>query len=283
MRLRIATCQTLPEPDVDEAPLLAALAARGIDARMTAWEAPGEDWDEPVPTVIRSTWNYIHHLADFLAWAERAGAAAPMWNPADVVRWNAHKSYLQDLTARRIKVVPTAFFTHGHQVDLAVELALRGFADIVIKPAVSAGSFGTRRFGIDPAARAAAQACLDEMLAERDAMVQAYVPSVESYGERSLVWIDGELTHSIRKSPRFTGQDEAVSEAQPIRADERELAEAVLAPWKDRLLYARVDLAQDEAERPMVMEIELIEPSLFLVQHPPALTKLVEAIARRLS
>ena len=75
MRLRIATCRTLPEPDVDEAPLLAALRARGVDARMAAWDDPAEDWDAPVPTVIRSTWNYIHDLPGFLAWTRRAAAS----------------------------------------------------------------------------------------------------------------------------------------------------------------------------------------------------------------
>jgi hypothetical protein len=275
VRLRIATCTKLPEPDEDEAPLLAALAARGVAARMASWDDPAEDWDAPVPTVIRSTWNYIHRPGDYLAWVERAAAAAPLWNPPDIVRENSHKSYLGTIAARGQPVVPTRFYRRGERAELAADLG-----DVVVKPTVSAGSFGTRRFL--PGDVAGAQAHLDALLATRDAMVQAYVPSVEGYGERACVFIDGELTHAVRKTPRFSGEHEAVGEALPLAPDEREVAQAVLAPYADRLLYGRVDLARDAAGRPMVMELELIEPSLYLVQHPAALARLADALARRL-
>src|SRR5438445_11993213 len=113
MRVRIATCRTLPEPDLDENLLLDALTARGVAARMAAWDEPGEAWDEPIPTVIRSTWNYIHELGEFLDWADHVGHRAPLWNPVDVIRWNAHKSYLVELADRHCAVVPTAFFPRG--------------------------------------------------------------------------------------------------------------------------------------------------------------------------
>src|SRR4051794_17995625 len=106
MHVRIATCKQLPEPDVDEDLLLDALRARGLRPRMAAWDDPDESWDEPIPTVIRSTWNYIHDLAAFHAWIARAARAAPLWNPVDVVQWNAHKSYLVELADRACPVVP---------------------------------------------------------------------------------------------------------------------------------------------------------------------------------
>ena len=274
-QLRIATCLNIPEPDEDEGPLLAALAEAGIDGRMASWDDPGEDWDAAIPTVIRSTWNYIHDLPGFLGWVDRAARAAPLWNPPDIIRPNAHKSYLRHLAARGHSVVPTRFYTHGRPAVLpAVD------RDIVIKPTVSGGSFRTRRFG--PGERAAAQAFLDELTATRDAMVQPYVASVDAYGERALVWIDGEWTHAVRKTPRFSHEAEVVSEALPIADDERALAEGVLAPLASRLLYGRVDVARDDAGRPMVMELELIEPSLFVARHPPAMSRLVAALARRL-
>jgi glutathione synthase/RimK-type ligase-like ATP-grasp enzyme len=279
MPLRIATCRALPEPDEDEQPLLDALAARGVPARMAAWDDPGERWEEPIPTVIRSTWNYIHHLPAFLSWAERAARAAPLWNPIDVVRANCHKSYLATLAAAGHAVVPTRLFGRGSRVELAAVLAEEGISDVVIKPAVSAASFGTGRFAAGE--EAAAQAHLDGLLAAGDALVQGYVASVEGYGERAVVWIDGALTHAVRKAPRFSGEHETVSGALPIAADERAAAEAALAPWAERLLYGRVDLARDASGRPMIMELELIEPSLFLVRHPPALARLADALARR--
>lgn len=281
MQLRIATCRPLPEPDVDETLLLDALRARGVEARMAAWNDPGERWDERVPTVIRSTWDYIHALPRFLDWAKKAERAAPLWNSAEVVRWNAHKGYLRELERAGHAVVPTEFLARGDRARLADILRAREWRDVVIKPTVSAGSFGTQRFSAAEVARG--QVHLDALLAERDVLVQRYVDSVDDYGERSLVWIDGEFTHAIRKTPRFSGQEESVSSALPIAEDERALASAVLAPFARDLLYARVDLARDERASPMVMEVELIEPSLFLRQSPLALTRLVDALARRLT
>jgi hypothetical protein len=271
--IRLATCMDLPEPDEDEGPLLAALAEAGVEARMAAWDDPEEDWDAAIPTVIRSTWNYIRDLPAFLDWVDRAARAAPLWNPPEIVWPNAHKSYLAELARRGHAVVPTSFFTHGRPAVLPP-----ADVDLVIKPAVSAGSFRTRRF--TPAQRGEAQAFLDQLVAGRDAMVQPYVASVEAYGERALVWIDGELTHAVRKTPRFLDDAEQVSEALPIAADERALAEAVLAPHAARLLYGRVDVARGDDGRPMVMELELIEPSLFVARHPPAMARLVAALAR---
>jgi hypothetical protein len=111
-------------------------------------------------------------------------------------------------------------------------------------------------------------------------MVQGYVKDVEVGGERAVVFIDGELTHAVRKSPRLADQEESVSEALPVAPDERDLAEMALRPFRERLLYARVDMVRDDSGVPMIMELELIEPSLFLAQHPPALARLADAIAK---
>lgn len=285
MELRVATCHPLPEPDPDQSPLLAALAARGVQARMVAWDDPHEDWDAAVATVVRSTWDYLHRLDAFLAWIERVGRAAPLWNPPEVLRTNVHKFYLRTLAARGFPIVPTAFLARGTRTTLAAVLAEHGWDEVVVKPAVSAASFGTLR--VRPAAsageRARGEAHLAQLLAERDVLVQCYAPAVETSGERALVWIDGAITHCVRKTPRFAGQDESVSAALQPADDERALAEALLAPDRERLLYGRVDLVRDREGRPQVMELELLEPSLFLVQHPPALARLADALAARLS
>lgn len=279
MHLRIATCRPLPEPDVDEDLLLTALRARGVDARMAAWNDPNEPWDEPAPTLIRSTWDYVHDLPAFLAWAERAERSGPLWNPLAQLRRNVHKSYLFELEARGIPVTPTELVRRATRIDLARVLSRRGWNDVVVKPAVGAGSFATLRVRADELA--SGELAFASLVAQRDVLVQPYLASVDGHGERALVWIDGELTHAVRKSPRFSGQDERVSEAIAIEADERELAARVLAPLAHDLVYARVDVARDERGTPLVMELELVEPSLFLRQHPPALERLVEAVTRR--
>ena len=110
-------------------------------------------------------------------------------------------------------------------------------------------------------------------------MVQPYMRSVEEYGERSLIWIAGELTHAVRKSPRLGDAAEDVSEALTIAEDERALAEEIMGDIPEQLLYARIDLIRDDVGSPLLAELELVEPSLFLAQAPHALERFVAAIA----
>lgn len=285
MDLRIATCRPLPEPDVDEDILLAALRARGVDARMAAWNDLGERWDDPVPTVIRSTWDYIHDVSAFESWIHRTERIAPLWNPGGVLRGNLHKRYLLDLQRRGIPIVPTVCVpklqgTTKSRTTLADVLTERGWDDVVVKPAVGAGSFGTLRFRVNELA--AGEAHFARLIAERDVLVQPYERSVEGHGERALVWIDGAFTHAVRKSPRFGDDAEHVSEALAIESDELELGLRALEEHAANLLYARVDVARGADGAPRVMELELVEPSLFLTQSPPALERLADGIARRL-
>jgi glutathione synthase/RimK-type ligase-like ATP-grasp enzyme len=272
-QLRIATCRTLPEVDVDEAPLAAALAAAGIDAELAAWDDPTIDWDRPIPTLLRSTWNYALDVGRFLAWVDRASAAAPLWNPPHIVRANVHKRYLLDLQQRGVPIIPTTMARPGEPVAMT-------YSKFVIKPEVGAGSLDTRVF--EPGDPAAASH-LKSLLSRGFALIQPYVASVDDYGERSVVFIDGELTHAIRKTPRFAGDAERIDGPFPIADDERAVAEAALAPFARDILYGRVDLARDDSGRPMVMELELVEPSLFFARHPPALERFVGRLVRELS
>lgn len=279
MNLRIATCRPLPEPDADEELLLDALAAAGIGATMCDWR-DADLWRETAPTVVRSTWNYIHALDEFRDWVGRLATASPLWNPPDVLLANLHKRYLLDLAARGVPVIPTLLLERGRPADVARLAGARGWADIVIKPAVGAGSFETHRAAANTPE---AVAICGRLVAERDVLLQPYLPSVTGYGERALVWIDGEFTHAVRKSPRFAADEECVSAALPLTDAERDIGTAALAPLADGLLYARVDVAPGPGGEPLVMEIELVEPSLFLQQSPPALDRLVAGISRRLT
>jgi len=279
VKIRIATCRQLPEPDVDEVPLAAALASAGFDATLVAWDDPDADWDAPTPTLLRSTWNYALHLDAFLDWVDRASTSAPMWNPADIVRTNVRKRYLLSLALADVPVVPTRMIKREDVLDVAID-QLGSPARIVIKPEVGAGSLGTRVFDAgDPAAVEHVAA----LAIRGPALVQPYLPSVETYGERSLIWIDGELTHAIRKTPRFTGDAEKIDGPFPIADDERAVATAALAQVAPRILYGRVDLARDSSGQPVVMELELVEPSLFFARHPPALERYLGGLRRRLT
>jgi glutathione synthase/RimK-type ligase-like ATP-grasp enzyme len=272
VKVRIATCRTLPEVDPDQEPLAAALEAAGIDAPLVAWDDPDADWTSPVPTLLRSTWNYALAVDEFLAWIDRVAAVAPLWNPPDVIKTNVHKRYLLDLIARGVAAVPTQVAAAGDAITLDAPR-------IVIKPEVGAGSLGARVFRRDDPAAAAHLAALTRTGL---ALVQPYIDSVDDYGERSLIFVDGQITHAIRKTPRFAGDIERVDGPVPIAPVERALAEAALAPYADRILYGRVDMARGADGCPLVMELELVEPSLFWTRHPPALDRFVRALAREL-
>ncbi|MBI5208352.1 MAG: hypothetical protein HY927_00090 [Elusimicrobia bacterium] len=281
MRIAIATCRKPPEPDPDQGPLLAALREAGARAEMVAWDDPSVDYARFDLCVIRSTWNYVHRLDAYLAWAKRVAAATRLLNPYGVVRWNTDKSYLKKLSARGVATVPTAFLGRGSTASLRAVASRRGWTDVVVKPRVGAASFSTRRF------RAPAFGAGDEFLARRlagrDMMVQPYLRSVEGRGERAIVWIAGELTHAVRKTPRFSGGHEASSPGLRIPPEERAFALRVLEPYAQDLLYARVDLARGDDGSLMLMELELVEPSLFLLQEPRALRRLVRGCLGRAS
>jgi glutathione synthase/RimK-type ligase-like ATP-grasp enzyme len=274
MDVLLASCLRLPEPDPDQPLLEGALARRGLRVATAAWDDPQAEWTSRA-CILRSTWNYPHQPTRFLQWVDQVAARTRLWNPAAVVHGNIHKSYLLDLQRRGVPVVPTRLVPRGSAV--ALDEAAAGWEVVVVKPAVSAASLNTVR--VDASNRAEGQAHLRQLTATGDVLVQPYLPSVEGTGERALVWIAGELTHAVRKSPRFSREAESVSHALAIDSDERALALQALATVTQPLLYARVDVARDARGRPLVMELELIEPSLFLLQHPPALERFADAIA----
>jgi glutathione synthase/RimK-type ligase-like ATP-grasp enzyme len=282
MRVALVTCLELPRPDHDLPILERAFAAAGCHASVVAWEDPSIDWAGFDAAVLRSTWNYVAHYRDFSAWLDRAAAATRLVNPLPAVRWNLHKRYLHDLADAGVAVVPTDLVPHGERPDWDALFARHG--ELVVKPAVSAGSFGTVRVaaGDAAAARAHREAHLD-----RDLLVQPFVRSVTGRGERNLVHLGGRFSHAIRKGARWSGDEEqsgGLAEPDPA---ELALAAAVLAAVDRRglgpLAYARVDTALGADGAPLLMELEITEPSLFLDRAPDRAPLLVDAVRRALA
>lgn len=265
-RVGLVTCRDLPEPDPDEPLLVAALAARGVDARVVAWDDPAVDWAAFDACVLRSTWNYHRRPAAFLAWLDRVERSTRLWNPPDVVRWNAHKGYLLQVAAAGLPVVPTVLLRAGARDRLADVLEREGWTDVVVKPAISAGSYATIR--VRPGDLARGEAHLATLLAAEDALVQPHLASVAREGECSLVVIDGALVHAVRKHQRLAGGHERVDTdvagfLRRAGSDPDELCARLLARFAPGALYARVDVARDDDGRLRLMELEVIEPSLF--------------------
>lgn len=274
----IVTCIELPEPDPDQDLLLDTLSTAGLEAEMIAWDDPQADPTVFDLCVFRSCWNYHWHIDRFEEWVARAEKVTALANSTDVVRWNLHKRYLRELESGGIPIIPTAWFDQGTKADLRATMNARGWGDVVIKPAISAGSWRTHRFGNRDIEDG--QAILDEQLNDHDTLVQRYMQSVEDPGERALIWIDGEVTHGVVKSPRFAAGVEQVSDAVPATRAEQQFAERALSTIDESLIYARVDVVYNEHGELLVSELELIEPSLFFLQCPAALERFVAAIGR---
>ncbi len=262
--VRLVTSRRSPAPDAESPRVIAALRERGVSAELAAWDDPAVDWGAARANVIRSTWDYPERLAAFLAWVERAGAAAALWNPARAVRWNADKGYLLELGAHGVPVVPTERVRRDAPRRLAAVLSARGWREAVAKPAVGLGGAGARRVAGD----AAGEAHLAQLLARGDALVQPFVSSLASEGERSLVYFGGRLRHAVRKDPApgdFRVQEHVGGRTRPVHAqpDEVAVAQAALAAAGGALLFARAERVRIRG-RPHLSELELIEPSLYL-------------------
>jgi glutathione synthase/RimK-type ligase-like ATP-grasp enzyme len=231
------------------------------------WREPDVDWSTFDAVLIRSTWDYHDHVDEFVAWADHVDGRTRLCNPAAIVRWNAHKGYLLDLERDGVLVVPTVVVDQTDAESLSTIGDRRGWSEVVVKPTVSAGAKSTGRYRADdPGGERALRSVLDDS----DALVQPYLAEIETVGETSMVIIDGQVTHAIGKVPGtgdFRVQPHhggAEREREPTTA-ELELASRAIAAASDRgsILYARVDCVTVDGQ-PMLMELELIEPALYL-------------------
>lgn len=303
-RIAIATCADYADLKVDDELLREALEARGVEAAMVVWDSAEADWDAFDACLIRSTWDYHEKHSEFLAWTRQIEAAIPphrfhpfgphrgakggndeprLWNEAGMVEWNSNKTYLRELGEGGVRIVPTVWSERGDQSDLNEVLAARGWEEAIVKPVVDLGARNLSRVR----ANAAGQEALTRILARHDAMVQPFLPSLEAQGELSLVYIEGQLTHAVRKRPApgdFRVQSiwgGTVERAEPS-AEHVDLAERALSQLASTPLYARVDLVSGLDGRPCLIELELIEPNLYLSTHPPAVDALADAVLLRI-
>ena len=278
--LALATSAAVPTLHADDAVLVEALARRGIRGVPTVWDAPGALNGGAI--LLRSVWDYHLRSAEFLAWVARVGAVGTVWNDPALVAWNAHKTYLRELEERGVSVVPTLWVERGGVLELEREVAARGWGDVVVKPAVSASAHRTGKFAAGDGR--AAQEHLTALARDGMAMVQPYLHSVEGYGERSFIFIDSTYTHGVRRQPVLTQQYEADAPAPRVEPDRDEMAlcRATLAALDRAPLYARIDVARNDAGAPRLMELELIEPRLYFREAPAAAEALAAAIAARM-
>ncbi len=288
MTVAIATCRHTERvaTDGDDQTLIDALGRRGIAAVPAVWDDPQVDWAAFEMAVIRTTWDYFEHRDAFVAWAAAVEDVTPLYNSAEVIRWNTHKGYLIELEERGVPIVPTAWLAAGDTVDLAALAASRRWDEgVVVKPAVGAGARGltfVERHAGD------GQAALDALVADGDVMVQPLLHRIGEEGELSIVCLDGRYSHAVRKLPRhgdrrihveFGGTYVPETPTDDLVA----LAEWVVETTGHDLLYARVDLVPGDDGTWQVGEVEATEPSLYLDRVEGAADRAAAAIASRLA
>ncbi|QSQ20389.1 hypothetical protein JY651_34785 [Pyxidicoccus parkwayensis] len=283
MDVAVLTYSGLPQLDAFDAPLLSALADLGLEARPVIWDDASVDWRTVRLALVRNTWDVHLRREEFVAWADRVGRLTRLYNPADVLRWNTHKLYLRELEAKGVPVTPTVWVERGGTLDVGALARERGWDAVVLKPAVSAGALETYVFPRSDAKTATARVA--ELAAGCEVMVQPYLTAFETEGERSYIYFDGAFSHAVHRPPTLQDAPRGFSEPRaftPGNAAEVRLAESVLEAMGQPLLYARVDVATDNAGHTRLQEVEVTEPRLFLSLDAGAPGRLARAIAAKL-
>ena len=281
-RVTLATAAAFRHLDDDLPLAVDALARAGINAQVSNWDDPAVDWSAPDLVVVRSCWDYTWQHELFMAWADTVPRLA---NPASVLAWNSDKRYLAQLADFGVPVVTTVW--NPSTID-----DLPASPQWVVKPNISAGSRDTARWSTAADALAHARELID---AGRHAMVQPYLDGVDTDGETALLFFGGEFSHSARKGPLLRTDEGAVdvesrydlsardaTPAQHAVAQTVLRAVAELVPGGADLLYARVDLIPDASGEPVLLELEITEPSLFLPHDPGAPDRFATAVAAAL-
>ena len=300
-RIALVSARQALALDEDMEPLTAALRQAGAEVTTPFWDDPAVDWRTYSAAVLRSTWDYVERIEEFLPWADRCAQQTVLLNPPAVVRWNTDKHYLLELAQKGIPVVPTRFVEPGsvaaQQIgrflgdgaDALTVGTADSFAEFVVKPSIGAGSKDTARYRRNEVARATEH--LARLLAQgRSAMLQPYLGRVDEHGETALIYLGGEFSHAIRKGPLLRSgaalveglfAPETITPRQP-QPDELAVArQAYAAIGSSRLVYARIDLIRGADDAPVVLELELTEPSLFVAHAPGSAQRFARAVLER--
>lgn len=276
--IALVTCAELPTGTGED-----ELAER-LGATWTIWNDPSVDWNAFDLVVVRSLWDYKDDRKAFVAWAH---SVPRLVNPAPVLDWNTDKRYMADVAAAGLPVVRTRFLAPDEQ--LPSELP----QEFVVKPTVSAGAKDTGRFRSATDLAAARELLAHIHASGRTAMLQPFLASVDVRGERALLYAGGEFSHAVSKGAILSpgevaamaiDEDPEMAPAEPT-AEERGLADRAVAWLTERfgrLAYARIDLLEGEDGAPVILELELTEPSLFL-EHDPGAVDRFAAVFRSLA
>lgn len=261
--------------------LIEALERRGLKVDRTYWDDPNYDWTQTRAVVFRTVWDYFERFDEFWPWVQEVNQKTQLINPFSLLEWNIDKHYLKDLADRGIQTVPTHFVDRGQNQNLKAVCELYDWKDVVIKPAVSGAAFHTHK--VLAKEREEYEALFQQLVGERDMLVQPYQPTITELGEASLMVFNGNYTHAILKKAKpgdYRVQDDfggTVHLYEPS-AEEIAFAEKVFSVCDPMPAYGRADIMWDSEGRIYLSELEIVEPELWVRNHPAAAEDFAEGI-----
>lgn len=281
MNIALLTCQRLPNLFETDQTLIPLFEQRGVKAEAAIWNDPTIDWKKYDALVIRNTWDYYTQSDAFITWLKKIrDSKIPMLNPADVVLQNIHKFYLRDFEKNGVRIIPTIFSDHNAPTTLDL-LQQKEWTTIVIKPAISAGSYQTKTFEVSELTPSS----LAKLLSDNDWLIQPFLPEI-GQGELSMIFFNGKFSHAVIKKPKdgdfrvqrqYGGKYELFDPSKYLRST----AEKIISQVQQKLLYARVDGVMINNEFHL-MELELIEPDLYFEFDEAIKIRFVDCVATRL-
>ncbi|MBS1994959.1 MAG: hypothetical protein JSS86_01555 [Cyanobacteria bacterium SZAS LIN-2] len=281
-----ATYSGLPDGDPDDLLALKLLADRGLNVAVVDWRRVAADALDSRLVLLRSTWDYHHYYSEFLDWVESVGKRTKLLNDSELVRWNSDKRYLLALASAGVPIVPSVHIERSAAETLTVsQLAeilkrpeIDGCEQIIVKPTVGLSTYGVKKFkpiSVDDSLQEISNH-IQKLAQSSDILIQPFLTAVEKYGERALVFINGEFSHAVRKSAfqkqaaaGEAGETAATASDAEIAFGRMVLSKLLTMRQCNMPLYARVDVVPDENGQLTLLELELIEPSLFLAMAAP--------------
>jgi glutathione synthase/RimK-type ligase-like ATP-grasp enzyme len=281
-RLALITWSGLPDGAESERLMLPHLATAGIETQVVDWRSAGADFSQFDLIVLRSCWDYHLRAAEFIDWLQRIAQVTPILNAVDTVLWNHDKFYLREVEALGIETAPTVFVNGSGTIAPSARQEIRSWKKSVVKPAVSASAHKTWLFN------SVAVPDQDELKSRVEGeafLIQQFIPEIETQGEISFIYIDGAYSHAVLKRPaagdfrvqkEHGGSAELFVPSSALLDQVNEIASIVRQVRES--LYCRID-AVARNSRLVLMELELIEPELFLGLAQGAAERFAEAIA----
>lgn len=274
MNFTFITYKDLPDLDPDDRLAFDVLNKQGFECNCADWRDPDIDWDKAGFCVLRSTWDYHLHYSEFLDWCNSRGNQ--LINDYPLVQWNTDKAYMLELSQNKIEIVPSIMALKGEPLE---ELPPEDWSTVIVKPTIGLATYGVKKFSL-PRQIDEYRVHMRKLCQTNAVLIQKFMPEVLEYGERSLMYFNGEYSHSVRKSPFQSLAHAGGAGETPARSSNEEVAfgHKVLNTLDRTPVYARVDIVPEDSGKPVLMELELVEPSLFLGFESGAAERFAEAL-----